>query len=136
MRSAGLWLIFVFAAAHSEGDREHQGSQHEDHAADRHEGLGGEPEEADEHEDERDSDGDAATHRRILWVGACGQSGRRGRLQDPVRIAGIAREIRDLRDRDVQVSIVVGGGNIFRGLTAAGSGMDRATGDYAGMLAM
>ena len=55
--------------------------------------------------------------------------------QDPVRIAGIAREIRDLRDRDVQVSIVVGGGNIFRGLTAAGSGMDRATGDYAGMLA-
>jgi len=35
----------------------------------------------------------------------------------------------------VQVAIVVGGGNIFRGLTAAGSGMDRATGDYAGMLA-
>jgi uridylate kinase len=35
----------------------------------------------------------------------------------------------------VQIAIVVGGGNIFRGLTAAGSGMDRATGDYAGMLA-
>jgi uridylate kinase len=55
--------------------------------------------------------------------------------QDPGRIAAIAREIRDVRARGVQVAIVVGGGNIFRGLTAAGSGMDRATGDYAGMLA-
>jgi uridylate kinase len=55
--------------------------------------------------------------------------------QDPSRIAAIAAEIRELRGRGVQVAIVVGGGNIFRGLTAAGSGMDRATGDYAGMLA-
>ncbi len=55
--------------------------------------------------------------------------------QDPARIVAIAEEIRDVRARGVQVAIVVGGGNIFRGLTAAGSGMDRATGDYAGMLA-
>jgi uridylate kinase len=55
--------------------------------------------------------------------------------QDSARIAAIAEEIRDVRARGVQVGLVVGGGNIFRGLTAAGSGMDRATGDYAGMLA-
>jgi uridylate kinase len=55
--------------------------------------------------------------------------------QDPERIVAIAEEIRDVRARGVQVAIVVGGGNIFRGLTAAGTGMDRATGDYAGMLA-
>jgi uridylate kinase len=55
--------------------------------------------------------------------------------QDPERIVAIAEEVRDVRARGVQVAIVVGGGNIFRGLTAAGSGMDRATGDYAGMLA-
>jgi uridylate kinase len=61
--------------------------------------------------------------------------GERSYGQDPERIAAIAEEVRDVRARGVQVAIVVGGGNIFRGLTAAGSGMDRATGDYAGMLA-
>ncbi len=40
-----------------------------------------------------------------------------------------------LRERGVEVAIVVGGGNIFRGLAAAAKGMDRATGDYMGMLA-
>ena len=47
----------------------------------------------------------------------------------------IAGEIADLRERGVEVAIVVGAGNIYRGMTAAAEGMDRATADYAGMLA-
>jgi uridylate kinase len=47
----------------------------------------------------------------------------------------IADEIAEVRERDVEVAIVVGAGNIYRGMTAAAEGMDRATADYAGMLA-
>jgi uridylate kinase len=54
---------------------------------------------------------------------------------DPARIADIARQVARVHARGVQIAIVVGGGNIFRGLAAAASGMDRATGDYMGMLA-
>jgi uridylate kinase len=54
---------------------------------------------------------------------------------DPDRIATIAGQIRAVQQRGVQVSVVVGGGNIYRGLAGAAQGMDRATGDYMGMLA-
>ena len=54
---------------------------------------------------------------------------------DPAFCAFVARQVAVVRDRGVQVGIVVGGGNIFRGLAAAAKGMDRATGDYIGMLA-
>jgi uridylate kinase len=54
---------------------------------------------------------------------------------DPDRVAGIAAEVGAVHERGVEVSIVVGGGNIYRGLAAAAKGMDRATGDYMGMLA-
>ncbi|WP_414041833.1 UMP kinase [Acidithiobacillus sp. M4-SHS-6] len=47
----------------------------------------------------------------------------------------IAREIKDIVDSGVQVAIVIGGGNIFRGMAKAAEGMDRATADYMGMLA-
>src|SRR5256886_7489987 len=47
----------------------------------------------------------------------------------------IAERIREVRDRGVQVSIVIGGGNIWRGLSASQRGMDRTTADYMGMLA-
>jgi len=47
----------------------------------------------------------------------------------------IAREIKDVSDTGVQVAIVIGGGNIFRGMAKAAEGMDRATADYMGMLA-
>jgi uridylate kinase len=47
----------------------------------------------------------------------------------------LAGEIRDVRDQGVQLGIVVGGGNIFRGLAGATKGMDRASADYMGMLA-
>ncbi|MEJ7747853.1 MAG: UMP kinase, partial [Candidatus Limnocylindrales bacterium] len=46
-----------------------------------------------------------------------------------------AREVAQVRELGVQVGIVVGGGNIFRGMAAAAAGMDRSTGDYIGMLA-
>jgi uridylate kinase len=54
---------------------------------------------------------------------------------DPDRIASIAASVKGVTDRGVEVAIVVGGGNIYRGLEAAADGMDRATGDYMGMLA-
>jgi uridylate kinase len=54
---------------------------------------------------------------------------------DPAVCAFIARQVGEVRGRGVEVGIVVGGGNIFRGLSAAAQGMDRATGDYIGMLA-
>ena len=54
---------------------------------------------------------------------------------DPVRIAAIARQVKDTADRGVDVAIVVGAGNIFRGLQGMAIGMERATADYMGMIA-
>lgn len=54
---------------------------------------------------------------------------------DPAVLESLSRQIRTVNAAGVQVSIVVGGGNIFRGLAAASSGMDRAQADYMGMLA-
>jgi uridylate kinase len=54
---------------------------------------------------------------------------------DPVMLNAIAGELKAVQEMGVQVAIVVGGGNIFRGAEASAAGMDRATGDYAGMLA-
>jgi len=54
---------------------------------------------------------------------------------DPQRVQDIASEVAAVHARGVEVAIVVGGGNIYRGLAAAARGMDRATGDYMGMLA-
>jgi len=54
---------------------------------------------------------------------------------DRDRIAAIAAQIKHVADRGVEVAVVVGGGNIYRGLKGAAEGMDRATGDYMGMLA-
>src|ERR671926_937771 len=54
---------------------------------------------------------------------------------DPDRIAAIAGAVKGVTDRGVEVAIVVGGGNIYRGLAGTAAGMDRATGDYMGMLA-
>src|SRR3989442_12166193 len=54
---------------------------------------------------------------------------------DRDRIAAIAAQVKHVVDRGVEMAIVVGGGNIYRGLRGAAEGMDRATGDYMGMLA-
>ncbi|HEY3333793.1 MAG TPA: UMP kinase [Candidatus Limnocylindrales bacterium] len=54
---------------------------------------------------------------------------------DPAVCAFIAKQVGEVHATGVEVGIVVGGGNIFRGMAAAARGMDRATGDYIGMLA-
>src|SRR5450759_3099286 len=54
---------------------------------------------------------------------------------DPEVANYIAAEIKSLADLNVQIGIVVGGGNIFRGLEASSKGMDRTSADYMGMLA-
>jgi uridylate kinase len=53
---------------------------------------------------------------------------------DPPVIQQIAREIKEVRNLGVEVAIVIGGGNIFRGMAASSRGMDRASADYMGML--
>ena len=54
---------------------------------------------------------------------------------DPGEVSRIADEIAGLVDRRIEVAVVVGGGNIYRGIDGASRGMDRATGDYMGMMA-
>ncbi len=54
---------------------------------------------------------------------------------DPVKIKEYAKDIKDVVDAGVEVAIVIGGGNIFRGVAGAATGMDRVQGDYMGMLA-
>ncbi len=54
---------------------------------------------------------------------------------DPDRTGQIAKQIKEIVEKKIEVSIVIGGGNIFRGLSASRKGMDRTTADYMGMLA-
>ena len=54
---------------------------------------------------------------------------------DPERVEAIAREVKRVREDGVETALVLGAGNIYRGLAAAAEGMDRATADYSGMLA-
>lgn len=54
---------------------------------------------------------------------------------DPARVASVAASIKSVCDRGVEVAVVVGAGNIYRGMSGAAAGMDRATADYLGMLA-
>src|SRR5215510_168055 len=54
---------------------------------------------------------------------------------DPDTVQAIARQIKHVHDKGVEIAVVLGAGNIYRGLEAAADGMDRATADYAGMLA-
>lgn len=53
----------------------------------------------------------------------------------PDKISEYANEIKNVVEQDCQIAVVIGGGNIFRGVQAANSGMDRVQGDYMGMLA-
>ncbi|WP_308419954.1 UMP kinase [Alkalicoccobacillus porphyridii] len=54
---------------------------------------------------------------------------------DPIVIQSVARQVKEIVELDVEVAIVVGGGNIWRGMAGSAKGMDRATADYMGMLA-
>jgi uridylate kinase len=76
----------------------------------------------------------SAFHRVLLKLS--GQAlGTDSRAIDPATTKEIASYIKAARGLDVDIAIVVGGGNIFRGMAAAAAGMDRATGDYIGMIA-
>jgi uridylate kinase len=54
---------------------------------------------------------------------------------DPVMVTRVAEEIKHVIEQGIEICLVIGGGNIFRGISGAASGMERATGDYMGMLA-
>jgi uridylate kinase len=54
---------------------------------------------------------------------------------DPEFVAELAKEVRDAKDNGLEICLVIGGGNIFRGMAGAAKGMDRAQADYMGMLA-
>ncbi len=78
----------------------------------------------------------AAPYRRVLLkISGEALAGRQGYGIEPETINRIAEEIREVVEMGVQLAIVIGGGNMFRGIAASAGGMDRATGDYMGMLA-
>ena len=73
--------------------------------------------------------------RLLLKLSGEAMMGDRPYGQDPDRIAAISAAIDEVRSMGVEVAIVIGGGNVLRGTQEAARGMDRATADYAGMLA-
>lgn len=74
-------------------------------------------------------------HRVLLKLSGEALMGDLGYGIDPEIVAGIAEEIAEVVANGIQLVVVVGGGNIFRGMRAAAKGMDRATADYIGMIA-
>tara|TARA_B100000424_G_scaffold127984_1_gene96874 strand:- start:104 stop:823 length:720 start_codon:yes stop_codon:yes gene_type:complete len=54
---------------------------------------------------------------------------------DPEKASYLAKEVKSIFDLGIEIGLIIGAGNIFRGIQAAGKGMDRVTGDYLGMLA-
>jgi len=74
-------------------------------------------------------------HRVLLKISGEALVGDVGYGIDPKVLDSLASQIKVVRDRGVEVAIVVGGGNIFRGIAASAEGMDRAQADYIGMLA-
>ncbi len=73
--------------------------------------------------------------RILLKLSGEALAGTQGYGIDPEVIAGIADEIKEVMELGAQVALVIGGGNIFRGVAAASRGMERASADYMGMLA-
>ena len=82
-----------------------------------------------------DAQGPAVYRRVLLKISGEALAGGQGYGIDPETIGGIAEEIREVVGLGVQLAVVIGGGNIFRGIAASAGGMERATGDYMGMLA-
>jgi uridylate kinase len=84
---------------------------------------------------EEPATGGAAFGRILLKLSGEALMGGRDYGIDPARIESISHEVKQVHDLGVEVALVLGAGNIYRGIEAAAEGMDRATGDYAGMLA-
>jgi uridylate kinase len=77
-----------------------------------------------------------ARYRRVLLkISGEALMGDRGFGLDPDVVARVARDVRSVRDTGAEVCLVIGGGNIFRGISSAAAGIERATADYMGMLA-
>jgi uridylate kinase len=76
-----------------------------------------------------------AFRRIVLKLSGEALAGSQGYGIDPPVLDRIGKEVREVADLGVQIAIVIGGGNIFRGVAASAAGMDRATADYMGMLA-
>ena len=74
-------------------------------------------------------------HRILVKLSGEALGGEQGFGIDAKAIQSMAEQVREVRDLGVQVVIVLGGGNIFRGLAGSEKGIERATGDYMGMLA-
>lgn len=74
-------------------------------------------------------------NRVVLKLSGEALAGEVGYGIDPMVIQSIAKQIKEVVELEVEVAIVVGGGNIWRGLAGSSKGMDRATADYMGMLA-
>jgi len=79
--------------------------------------------------------GRPAYRRIVLKLSGEALAGSQGYGIDPVVLDRVASEVRDVASLGVQIAIVIGGGNIFRGIAASAGGMERATADYMGMLA-
>ena len=62
-------------------------------------------------------------------------AGNKGFGIDPQKASYLANEVKSVFDLGIEIGLIIGAGNIFRGIQAAGKGMDRVTGDYLGMLA-
>ena len=73
--------------------------------------------------------------RIVLKLSGEALAGSQGYGIDPPVLDRVGAEVRDVTELGVQIAIVIGGGNIFRGIAASAAGMDRATADYMGMLA-
>ena len=83
-----------------------------------------------------DSNGKGHLYPRVL-LKISGESlmGKQAYGIDPEMVAAVAQQVKDVVNLGVEVCLVIGGGNIFRGVSGAAAGMERATGDYMGMLA-
>ncbi|GAE24283.1 uridylate kinase [Halalkalibacter wakoensis JCM 9140] len=76
------------------------------------------------------------TYKRvILKLSGEALAGEQGYGIDPIVIQSVAKQIKEIVELEVEVAVVVGGGNIWRGMAGSAKGMDRATADYMGMLA-
>jgi uridylate kinase len=85
--------------------------------------------------DDHETPGQKSYRRLLLKLSGEALMGSAGYGIDPDVATRLAREITDVVSKEVQLAIVIGGGNIWRGLAASSRGMDRATADYMGMLA-
>nr|MDH3099592.1 UMP kinase [Bacillus velezensis] len=74
-------------------------------------------------------------NRIVLKLSGEALAGEQGNGINPTVIQSIAKQVKEIAELDVEVAVVVGGGNLWRGKTGSDLGMDRATADYMGMLA-